>query len=148
MFIPCKQNDNKLSKEAKELLLLNKGFRDDSVYNSKIISFPDVFMHEMFELGNTDIPLTLRKVYNMHGIDLRNKELTFNVVISNLCDLWHVSMDALICKWLATEDNVRKLYGSRVSVYKLPLQGLIASDLGPDGILVVTPLPLHFVKEE
>lgn len=131
-----------LSKEAQYMLIHHCGYRNDDCYNSGEELFLRVLNYEVFELGNTDILHSCKKIYGLN-LDLRKRKESIQKIYKYFCKL--LDTDILYCKWLATRENVIKLYDGEYNCgkYRLNLDSLIASDLGPDGILFISSMPFE-----
>lgn len=131
-----------LSKEAQYMLYHHCGYRNDNCYNSGEELFLRVMNYEVFELGNTDILHSCKKIYGLK-MDLRNRKESVRQINQFFCSMLNTNI--LFCKWLATKENVYKLYMGKENCtkYRLNLDSLIASDLGPDGVLFVSFAPFE-----
>lgn len=131
-----------LSKEAQYILYHRCGYRNDNCYNSGEELFLRVMNYEVFELGNTDILHSCKKIYRLN-LDLRKRKESIRKINQFFCSI--LDTNTLFCKWLATKENVYKLYSGKENCtkYRLNLDSLIASDLGPDGVLFVSFAPFE-----
>lgn len=120
---------------SKELNLFNRrkiGFRTDDTYKPKY-SFRDMLEYEINELGNEDIFLTIKELYN--------KEMkSINDIIKFCQD--ELNSDKLPYKWLCVDLNTaKKLYyyeGLELYLVQVLSPYLVISDLGSEGLLVVS----------
>ena len=128
-------SNKKLSKEAVELLRSGIGFRDDTCYGSGVENFSDIIAYETFTLCNTDILRKCRELYELN-LDLRKKKESIQRILYYIYDYYKT--DRIYAKWFGLRENVRVLYGSEISVYRIPINSLIVSDLGYDGCLFVS----------
>lgn len=129
------------SKELNTLIKNNIGYRNPDVSEfTRAQPVLNVVKHEIEELGNDDI---------LYFLDYEYQEvLNF---ISDLESLYHTELYAL---WLcASVEDVKSNYPSNyetneieiVDVYELPELYLVFSDLGSQGILIVSTS--NFQKE-
>lgn len=126
---------DKVSQVAREMILNRYGFRDDTSYNSGVENVSEIIKYEVLTIGNKDILLTCRKLYNL-DFDMRNCKKSIEVVLNYLYAYYKT--DILYAKWLTLAENVVYLYGENISKYLIPINSLIISDLGFDGCLFVS----------
>lgn len=116
------------------------GYRTlESSFNGIISLFKDVLEYETLELGNVDIYLTMRELYNIK-LDLRWKRQKCNEIVMQFLRNKYRGID-IYCVWLCSDiQDVKRLYArngeSIIRVY-LPDNALLVSNLGPDGKLYV-----------
>lgn len=124
-----------LSKTALSILQTRIGYRNDELYNSKVVRFEDILCYEVKELGNLDILETCKSLYNVK-ISCDDIDKSIQSVLYYFCE--KLKSDILFAKWLTTKKNVNKLYEGNAKGYNIPDFSFIASDLGDDGILFVS----------
>ncbi len=137
-----KYNFDSLTRESQEILAFGYGWRNDYVYGSGIDDAFKIIDYEVFELGNTDILYTCRKIY---GIDLdirKKKESVFKVKMFLRGVLGETKIYGM---WLGTEENIKKYYSGNESCtcYSIPKNygsALVISDMGAEGSLVVSTM--------
>lgn len=138
-------NWQKYSSSAQSIIRTGVGYRN--VYDtSGITDFATVLDFETGELGNKDIYLTLRNVFGYKLLDLRKSHKTLNMLVQQyICHYFMCGIDKLKCVWLcSTIAEVENMYGCEdIRQIFLPNEYMIVSDLGYDGVLVVSPY-LHF----
>lgn len=132
----------KISKEAKIIIQSRLGYRNDyNVLGGRTDSFKRVLAYETLTLGNRDIYHTVKQYYNIGKLDLRHTPEVLNRIILNLF-AQHFGCNAsyLMCYWLcANRQDVIRYYGTdNLKQFVIPDSFLIASDLGPEGILIVS----------
>lgn len=128
-------NINKLSETSKSLIQNRIGFRNNEYYNSGIVSFEEILKYEVFELGNVDILLTCRKLYNVK-FDMRNKKDSIQKILDFFYSLYKTKN--LYAIWLTTQNNVQRYYpGDFISKYKINKTSLVVSDLDVEGVLFI-----------
>lgn len=128
-------NINKLSETSKSLIQNRIGFRNNEYYNSGIVSFEEILKYEVFELGNVDILLTCRKLYNVK-FDMRNKKDSIQKILDFFYSLYKTKN--LYAIWLTTQNNVQRYYpGDFISKYKINKTSLVVSDLDIEGVLFI-----------
>lgn len=129
-----------LSKEAQKMLYTHCGYRNDFLYNSGKENFLEVMQFEVLELGNTDILHSCKRIYGLK-LDLRKRKESMQKIYEYFCFL--LDTDRLYCKWLATKEDVIRLYDGveNCNKVRLNLDSLIVSDLGPDGVLFISSMP-------
>lgn len=128
-------NLNKLSETSKSLIQNRMGFRNNEYYNSGVVSFEEILKYEVIELGNVDILLTCRKLYDIK-FDMRNKKESIQKVLDYFYKIYKTKN--LYAIWLTSQDNVQRYYpGSAISKYLINKTSLIVSDLDVEGILFI-----------
>lgn len=127
----------KESQVATVLLGHHKGFRNDYCYGSGVTDALEVIKYEVLELGNIDILETSRQKYNIK-MDLRNKKQSIEILHKFLINYY--GSRKLNVLWLSTYDSIMNMYGGSdsISTYFIPKNSLILSDLGFDGVLLVS----------
>ena len=154
--------------EASEMLKHQYGFRTDaqSAVSLQSVSPHDILDHEINELGNTDIPDTLNKLYacnfkpdsNGH-YDLEKIEPFIEQLIAlqpgqTLYLFWLVADWQSCFKYYADGHiDPKTMYDIPegfempfIDVYRIHSDDALISDLGPDGQLIATkylPKPMH-----
>ena len=114
------------------------GYRTlESSFNSIVAPFEDVLEYETLELGNVDIYMTMRELYNIK-LDLRWKRQKCNeIVMQFLRNKYRCT--GIHCVWLCDDiQDVKRLYarnGEEIIRVYLPDNALLVSNLGPDGKL-------------
>lgn len=128
-------NLNKLSETSKSLLQNKQGFRNNEYYNSGVVSFEEILKYEVMELGNVDILLTCRKLYDIK-FDMRNKKESIQKVLDYFYKIYKTKN--LYAIWLTSQDNVQRYYpGSTSNKYLINKTSLIVSDLDVEGVLFI-----------
>lgn len=129
---------NKLSKTAKELVSSQIGYRNNNLYNSGVINFLEIFEHELFELGNTDIIDTMKSLYpdSNETISINYKYVPQYISRKLECDI-----DTLKGIWITSKSGVEKYYLNDKSdiITTIDFSGItymIVSDLDEEGILI------------
>lgn len=116
------------------------GYRTkDSSFNKILVPFKEVLEYETKELGNVDIYLTMRELYNIQ-IDLRwSKDRCNNIVIGYIKQRFR-NIEPL-CVWLCESTyTVKELYAKdneEIIRVILPGNALLVSNMGYDGKLYV-----------
>ena len=116
------------------------GYRTkDSSFNKILVPFKEVLEYETKELGNVDIYLTMRELYNIQ-IDLRwSKDRCNNIVIGYIKQRFR-NIESL-CVWLCESPYaVKELYAKdneEIIRVILPGNALLVSNMGYDGKLYV-----------
>lgn len=140
-----------LSNPLQTMLEEGCGFRNNEWGESRVWDLQDVVYHEMTALMNSDIPEFLNEHYNA-GICLDDNgkfdtdafEYEAPCYVSDVMDFIRskVGEDELYGVWLTTKSSVLKIYDSgsetTVSMYQIPEDALVISDLDIDGALFVT----------
>ena len=116
------------------------GYRTkDSSFNKILVPFKEVLEYETKELGNVDIYLTMRELYNIQ-IDLRwSKDRCNNIIIGYIKQRFR-NIEPL-CVWLCeSQYAVKELYAKdneEIIRVILPGNALLVSNMGYDGKLYV-----------
>lgn len=110
-----------------------------SSFNKILVPFKEVLEYETKELGNVDIYLTMRELYNIQ-IDLRwSKDRCNNIVIDYIKQRFR-NIEPL-CVWLCESPYaVKELYAKdneEIIRVILPGNALLVSNMGYDGKLYV-----------
>ena len=142
-----KYNFDSLTVESQKILAFGYGWRNDYVYGSGIDDALKIIDYEVFELGNTDILHTCRKLYNLK-LDIRKKKESVYTVKMFLRSVFGETK--IFGMWFGTEDNIKKYYEGcpDCTCYSLPKNygsALVISDLGAEGCLVVSTMPFKVV---
>lgn len=116
------------------------GYRTlESSFNSIVAPFEDVLEYETLELGNVDIYLTMRELYNIK-LDLRWKCQKCNEIVMQFLRNKYRGT-GIYCVWLCDDiQDVKRLYarnGEEIIRVYLPDNALLVSNLGPDGKLYI-----------
>ena len=133
-------NFDALTVDSKRILVNGYGWRNDNIYGSGIDDAFKIIDYEVFELGNTDILYTCRKIYGLK-LDIRKKKESVYTVKMFLRSV--LGETKIYGMWFGTEKNIRKYYNGNedISCYSLPKNygtALVISDLGPEGSLIVS----------
>lgn len=157
-----------LTTEASEMLKHQYGFRTDaqSAVSLQTVSTHDVLDYEINELGNTDIPDTLNKLYcldlkpnsndnyNIDELESDIKQLVALQPTQTLHLIWLVADWQSCFKYYADGHiDPKTMYDVPegfempfIDVYRIHSDDALISDLGPDGQLIATkysPKPMH-----
>ena len=138
-----KYNYEGLSLDTQRMQAYGEGWRNDNLYGAGIDDAFKIIDYEVFELGNTDILYTCRKIYGLK-LDIRKKKESVYTVKMFLRSV--LGETKIYGMWFATEKNVGKYYkGSKDKscylLHKLYGKVLVLSDLGPEGALLVATEP-------
>lgn len=132
------QNLSNLSTSAQYILKTRCGYRsDDQSELAGLTHQPlpiQIIDHEFNELGNTDIPDTLKLIYNRTV----NTPHDMNKLIKHLLD---INTDYYYLLWLCASPNNAKDYTDKPSsVYdvRIPDNAIIISDLDLGGVLIAS----------
>ena len=141
-----KYNYEGVSLDTQRILAYGEGWRNDNFYGSGIDDAFKIIDHEVFELGNTDILYTCRKIYGLK-LDIRKKKESVYTVKMFLRSI--LGERKIYGMWFGTEKNVKKYYNgsegmSCYSLHKMFGDVVVLSDLGPEGTLLVAAEP--FIK--
>ena len=133
-------NFDALTIDSKRILANGYGWRNDSAYGSGIDDAFKIIDYEVFELGNTDILYTCRKIYGLK-LDIRKKKESVYTIKMFLRSV--LGETKIYGMWFGTEKNIRKYYNGdeEISCYSLPKNygtALVISDMGPEGSLIVS----------
>lgn len=136
-------NFDALTIDSKRILANGYGWRNDSIYGSGVNDAFKIIDYEVFELGNTDILYTCRKIYGLK-LDIRKKKESVYTVKMFLRSV--LGETKIYGMWFGTEKNIRKYYNGdeEISCYSLPKNygtALVISDMGPEGSLIVSVEP-------
>lgn len=136
-------NFDALTIDSKRILANGYGWRNDSIYGSGVNDAFKIIDYEVFELGNTDILYTCRKVYGLK-LDIRKKKESVYTIKMFLRSV--LGETKIYGMWFGTEKNIRKYYNGdeEISCYSLPKNygtALVISDMGPEGSLIVSIEP-------
>jgi hypothetical protein len=155
------------SKSAQQLIKNKKGYRNDNLYSSYMLCYKalDVLDYEYHELHNTDIMVTLVN----HGlIDTPDYDLAKQFIqeaevaagkpmyafwlcatIKDIDAYYYDVFDDADDKSEDEDDADGEQYADTVMVYRLPEVYVILSDLGSQGILIMSDSTLKdcFIKE-
>lgn len=136
-------NFDALTIDSKRILANGYGWRNDNIYGSGINDAFKIIDYEVFELGNTDILYTCRKIYGLK-LDIRKKKESVYTVKMFLRSV--LGETKIYGMWFGTEKNIRKYYNGdeEISCYSLPKNygtALVISDMGPEGSLIVSVEP-------
>lgn len=157
-----------LTTEASEMLKHQYGFRTDaqSAVSLQTVSVHDVLDYEINELGNTDIPDTLNKLYCLGLEPNLNDNYNIDELESDIEQLVALqTTQTLYLIWLVTDwQSCFKYYADGhidpktmydipegfempfIDVYRIHSDDALISDLGSDGQLIATkysPKPMH-----
>lgn len=157
-----------LTTEANEMLKHQYGFRTDaqSAVSLQTVSTHDVLDYEINELGNTDIPDTLNKLYCLDLKPNSNDNYNIDELESDIEQLVALQpTQTLHLIWLVADwQSCFKYYADGhidpktmydvpegfempfIDVYRIHSDDALISDLGPDGQLIATkysPKPMH-----
>ena len=116
------------------------GYRTkDSSFNKILVPFKDVLEYETKELGNVDIYLTMRELYNIQ-IDLRWGIERCNNIILDFFRKKYKGVEP-VCVWLCKSIyDVEELYAKgneEIIRVILPDNAIMASNMGYEGCLYV-----------
>ena len=132
------QNLSNLSTSAQYILKTRCGYRsDDQSELAGLTHQPlpiQIIDHELNELGNTDIPDTLKLIYNRTV----NTPHDMNKLIKYLLN---INTDYYYLLWLCASPNDAKDYADKPSsVYdvRIPDDAIIISDLDLGGVLIAS----------
>ena len=133
-----------MTKDAKKVIKQGFMFRCNSAgaTGNGLIPFENCLQYETEELGNRDIYYTIRDIYSIY-VDMRKSPKRINPVVlkaaanyfrmtgcSQLCGIWGC----------ANQHQVEAYYGDPDQKIELPDNVFVASDLGPEGVLVVAQI--------
>lgn len=152
--------DINLSKEVREIIEKNKGYRSEVPYGSGVRRLEEIVDFEIGELGNSDIVLFCDEAYNLNldlECDTDEEDEYYSEELDNMIQENHTYYTEQIidfvskafgCKkeelkglWLATKEAVSDFYckdeiDKCIDTYILPEDYLIISDIGFDGVLI------------
>jgi len=130
-----------MTEELKKLIKTRIGYRNENVSHSgKMLPAKKILQYEYEELGNEDILDTL---YSQEFID----EPTYEKAILFIDELNKIYEKELYGLWLCSSikdvkenypDNYEDYTISEVAVYKIPKEYVVLSDLGSQGILILS----------
>ena len=127
----------KSSETAKQIQKTNIGFRNDYLFSGEDYPIHEVLKHEIYELDNDDI-LEFLKVDDINDVlDYIHKTFTTK---APLYGYWFTSKHGVESSYAGDTEPITKFY--------LPEKYLILSDLGTDGILIVSNTPKSKLKQE
>lgn len=136
---------SQLSPEAREIVTHNIGYRNDQLFNGDDHLLPDVLEFEINELENEDI------------LDFTNSKDSNDII--NIANSWYGKDTPVYVYWFATLPNVREFYTTHledddsdsaivepITAFELPEKYIVISDLGQDGICIMSPTPKSSCK--
>lgn len=121
----------------------NIGYRNPFLFDGNDHTAFNAYQFDTIELKNTDIS---EFVATHHHQTITSPQSFENWLYS----LKQFSANAeLFLYWFTTRDNVIKLYSGDESLveYQLPENYIVISDLGPDGIGIVSDTPLSALTQ-
>lgn len=140
-----------LSNPLQTMLEEARGFRNNEWGESRVWNLQEVVYHEMTVLMNSDIPEFLNEHYRADiclddngRFDSDAFECEAPCYVSDVMEFIRskVGEGELYGIWLTTKSSVLKIYDSGritpVSMYQIPADALVISDLDIDGTLFVT----------
>lgn len=150
-------NEQLLTEETRKLLAERKGYRDNTMFGGGSIEVDEVCTFETFDLGNTDIPETLLKLYPDELTEaekevlryLSEEEYTdaaefrseFASIALRLAQKM-TGKEYPVCRWFASFKAVAEYYQQEsgdtdsIEAYDIPEKICILSDIGYDGALI------------
>lgn len=144
--------NNECLKEIKERKC---GYRNELFRDSGVEDFEEILRFEMFELGNEDIPdyliecgmediLKDIQVESFFDSTSEDEEYIVTSILEFINNKLGLAESCkLYAKWLASPEGVADNYidgqDYEIRKYTIPDNFTFASDLGPEGCLVVSP---------
>ena len=138
-----KYNYDALTLDSKRIIAYGEGWRNDNIYGSGIDDAFKIIDYEVFELGNTDILYTCRKLYGLK-LDIRKKKESVYTVKMFLRSV--LGETKIYGMWFGTQKNIERYYAGSESCtcYRFSQKYgsvLVISDMGPEGTLCVSTTP-------
>ena len=138
----------KMSTAAKTIMHTRRGYRNEyDLCHARMDCFATVLAYETMELGNRDIYHTVKSYYGLDKLNLRQSRENINNIILNIfAEHFKCNPTTLKCCWMCAEleDAIRYYGNDDLKQVVFTSRFLIASDLGREGVLIVSPDEMAF----